>query len=93
MRLTFLYQMYDMEAEATHAPIITEYRDAPAIRAFTAVLANKNTLPGQHPINFVLRKIGAQDEETGIIDGLKNPLTIATGAAWLAQQETLNDGN
>lgn len=78
---TRLYQMYDLTAQATSGPIISEKRDGPAIRAFSAVLANKETLPGQYPDQFELRLVGIQDEETGQIDaGI--PYTVATGRQW-----------
>lgn len=84
MRLTNLYQMYDTLAQSVAGPIIIEKRDAPAIRAFHSVLANKDTLPGQYPDNFELRHVGVQDEETAQLT-VVNPATIATGSAWAEQ--------
>lgn len=86
MRLTNLYQMYDNEAEAVAGPLISEKRDAPAIRMFHSVLANDKTLPGQYPEHFELRKVGEQDEETAQLTATTPPHIVATGAAWLEQQ-------
>lgn len=84
-RPTNLYQMFDTEAQSVAGPIIIEKRDAPAIRAFHAVLANKTTLPGQYPQHFELRYLGTQDEETSRLDAAVVPQTIATGTAWQTQ--------
>lgn len=87
MRLANLYQMYDNLAQSVAGPIIIEKRDAPAIRAFHGVLANKDTLPGQYPDNFELRHIGVQDEETAQLTVMQ-PQTIATGTQWRTERET-----
>lgn len=92
MRLTNLYQMYDLEAQAVAGPIIIEKRDAPAIRAFYSVLQNADTLPGKYPEHFELRKIGEQDEETAQLTTHK-PDCIATGRAWLEQQKITSEGH
>lgn len=78
--------MYDTEAESVAGPIIIEKRDAPAIRAFYAVLANTETLPGKYPEHFQLRHVGTQDEETAEITG-RPPTNVATGTAWLQQKD------
>lgn len=81
MTHTRLYQLYDLTAQAVAGPIMSEKKDGPAIRAFTTVLEDKNTMPGRYPEQFELRLIGTQDEETSQINAL-TPQTIATGAAW-----------
>lgn len=85
MNHTRLYQLYDLTAQAVAGPIVSEKKDAPAIRAFTTVLEDKNTMPGRYPEQFELRLIGTQDEETSQINALV-PQTIATGAAWKEAQ-------
>lgn len=91
MRLTNLYQMYDTEAQSVAGPIIIEKRDAPAIRAFYAVLRNADTLPGKYPEHFELQIVGQQDEETGkITAGVVG--VIATGKAWLEQEKINSEG-
>lgn len=86
MSMIRLYQVYDREAQAGLGIIMSDRRDAPVIRTFNAVLANKETLPGQYPDHFELRLLGTQDEQTSIIEGLNPPQIIATGAAWAAAQ-------
>lgn len=83
MSKTRLYQMYDLTAEAAAGPIVAEKRDGPAIRAFTAVLADPKTLPGQYPEQFALLLLGEQDDQTSQIAAI-TPIPILTGAAWLA---------
>lgn len=83
MSKTRLYQMYDLTAEAAAGPIVSEKRDGPAIRAFTAVLADSKTLPGQYPEHFALMYLGDQEEQTQQITSVI-PVPILTGAAWLA---------
>lgn len=85
MTHTRLYQLYDLTAQAVAGPIMSEKKDGPAIRAFTTVLADKNTMPGRYPEQFELRLIGTQDEESSQINALM-PQTIATGAAWKEAQ-------
>lgn len=86
MSKTRLYQMYDLTAEAAAGPIISEKRDGPAIRAFTAVLADAKTLPGQYPDQFALLFLGEQDETTSHITSI-TPVPILTGAAWAASKK------
>lgn len=99
---TKLYQLYDKTAQATGGPIMAEKHDAVAIRHFTAVLKNTETLPGKYPEHFELWCIGEENEETGLIvpngewadfdTGQKcilprPPRVVLTGAAWKAQDE------
>lgn len=80
-----LYQLYDIEAQSPIGPIITEKRDAPAIRMFHDILNNKDTLPGKYPQHFELRHLADQDDETSALTAFI-PRAIATGAAWLETQ-------
>lgn len=85
MRLTNLYQIFDIEAHKTAGAIFPEYTHAPAIRAFHQLFQQKNTIPADYPEHFVLRQVGTQDEETGEITPIE-PNTVATGAGWIEHQ-------
>lgn len=84
-----LYQLYDLVAENAAGPIMSEKRDGPAIRAFTAVLADPKTLPGQYPDHFALLFLGEQDDQSSEITAIK-PIPVLTGAAWLAAKAGQN---
>lgn len=90
MSKTRLYQMYDLTAEAAAGPIISEKRDGPAIRAFTAVLSDKRTLPGQYPEQFALLLLGEQDDQTSQIVAIV-PVPVLTGAAFVASSQAPDD--
>lgn len=90
MSKTRLYQMYDLTAQAAAGPIILERRDGPAIRSFTAVLADKTTTPGQYPDQFELRLLGEQNDETSMIDPCI-PQAIITGSAIVADMRQAPD--
>lgn len=80
-----LYQLYDVTAERTAGPIITEHGDAPAIRAFHDLLNKGNSLPAEHPDDFILYCIGEQDDNSMEIQSLIQ--VVATGAGWRQQKE------
>lgn len=88
MRLTNLYQIYDIEAQKTAGAIFPEYRDAPAIRAFHQLFQQKHTLPADYPEHFVLQQVGTQDEETGLITPIA-PTIIAKGETWAYNNQPL----
>lgn len=92
MGLTNLYQIYDTCAECAAGPIMSQKKEAPALRDFHAVLGMDNTMPGRYPEQFELRYLGFQDETTGHIDACL-PQIVATGRAWAAlrRDEADND--
>lgn len=81
-RLTTLYQLYDLKAELIGGPIIPHAKEGSAIRAFSELLRNKETTPGQYPADFALISVGTQDEETGLINA-HVPVTVFRGQTWL----------
>lgn len=80
-----LYQVYDASAKIVVGPIMRTHNAVPAIRAFYKALADDKSDLNVAPADFHLIKLGAQDEETGIINS--EVQTVATGAGWLAQQQ------
>ena len=91
MRLTNLYQIYDLKAEAISGPILSCSKDAVAIRHFHDLLGDKRTSVAQYPDDFQLLYLGYQDEETGIIDPVKTLTVVASGREWATQRAELAD--
>lgn len=92
-RMRNLYQLYDLTANTVLGSIIIEKHDGPAVRTFNDVLADRNTMPGQHPQDFILLQIGQQDEDTGDISPLAGGVrTVTTGTAWLELRAEQRDG-
>lgn len=83
-----LFQIYDTVAQQVIGPIIPAPQAAPAVRHFVDLLKDKTTTLAQHPSDYVLLRIGTQDELTGSIDPLLPPVAVLTGAAWAASLET-----
>ena len=51
--------------------------DADAIRSFTSIAMNKDTVIGQHPEHFKLFRIGKYNDSTGNLKG-EGPIHIAS---------------
>lgn len=81
-----LFQLYDLVAEQVVGPIIPCPHQAPAVRHFIDLLKDKNTTVAAHPADYALLYIGMQEETTGVLIPLNNPVAALTGAAWLATQ-------
>lgn len=88
---TGLYQLHDTVAQQTLGVILKEKHRNAAVRDFYSILADKDTLPGQHPKDFELRKVGEQDEATGEITPTVPPETITTGEEWLSKMQQEQD--
>lgn len=86
MRLTNLYQVYDLKAEAISGPILSCSKDAVAIRHFHDLLGDKRTSVAQYPDDFQLLYLGYQDEETGEITPTPNRTVVTTGKGWYDEQ-------
>lgn len=74
--------LYDLKAEFYGNPAIFR-SDADAARSLFDVFANKDTLPGQHPEDFALFRIGTFDNQTGAIVPC-TPVQVTTGMEYLA---------
>src|SRR5690348_14745927 len=78
---TNLYQMFDTRAMQPLGPIFGVRAEGAAIRNFTDVLAQPDTLPGQHPEDFVLLHLGTQNDETGALTPAE-PRPAFHGRTW-----------
>jgi len=76
-----LYQIFDVVSCSVIGSIIQETSDAPAIRLFTDVLADKSSVLSAHPADYNLLCLG-ELFSSGQIVPLDNPETILTGKTW-----------
>lgn len=58
------YSIYDLKALQYHAPWF-QSTDGAAVRMFSEVVNDKNTVFGRHPRDFVLFYIGTYDDQHG----------------------------
>lgn len=86
MRQISLFQIFDIQGQCVAGPIMTAHHEGAAIRNFTDLLKNKETVLGAHPQDFELRFLGYQDEDTGILDGVELPHSVITGQQWQAME-------
>lgn len=84
---TNLYQIFDRVADVVTGPIIVANRDAAAIRIVAEVFAdnNPNNQLAKHPMDYELRKIGEQDQNTGTLTAV-TVANIYSGAQWIREQ-------
>lgn len=61
-----MYTIKDTKSTAYHKPFY-EVSNGIAIRTFTDLANNKDTVIGKHPEDFILYHIGEYDDETGKI--------------------------
>lgn len=78
-----LYQVFDAIAECAYGPIIAAARDAAAIRIFQEAAADERTELHKYPADYILLKLGTQDDSSGTITALPAPLPIYSGIAYV----------
>lgn len=76
-----LYTVFDILANTTVGGIVQEMHDAPAIRAFSDALGNKESILAAHPADYELRYLGEIETDGGMIYPTL-PETIITGKLW-----------
>lgn len=70
------YAVYDRKAEMFSSPFL-EVKDGTAIRAVQDVVINQSDHAfAKHPSDFSLHRLGVFDDETGIIEGQKEPKKV-----------------
>lgn len=74
-----LYVVYDKQTQCVAGPVITVRHQAEAIRAFTALILDKQTVPGQYPLDYVLMFLGQLDDNHPAITGSEY-VTVISGA-------------
>lgn len=58
-----------------------------AVRSFSDVALDPNTMVGRHPEDFDLLHVASIDEGSGEVVPLSPPVVLLTGAAWSAMQQ------
>lgn len=76
-------QCYDIRVEAPHGPIFTARTVGEAERVWNEMV-KRDQVMSEYTEDFVLRRIGDQDEE-GEIQGLA-PAPVVVGRDWLAER-------
>lgn len=74
-----LYVVYDKMTQCVAGPVITVRHQAEAIRAFTSLIMDKQTVPGNYPTDYVLMQVGTLDDAHPSISGAEYVVVI-TGA-------------
>lgn len=64
--IKYIYSVFDNKAELFGNPFVMK-TNGEALRAFKSLVNDKNTMPGQHPGDFVLLNLGKFDDTTGAI--------------------------
>jgi hypothetical protein len=83
-----VFIIHDKVAENFIGQIVVDRHSAPVTRLFHQLLGDKQTQLAQHPQDYALLHIG-YIEDSGRLWPI-DPTVIATGAAWLAAQESSN---
>lgn len=74
----YVYSIYDKVAQVYHNPWV-ESSDNTAVRAFSFVCSDKNTLYGMCPSDFVLYRVGMFNDVSGVFCDCELPDKIADG--------------
>lgn len=87
---TMCFSVFDSKAAVFGTPFFMS-REAAAIRAFSDLANDPNTMVGKHPSDFSLFHIGDFDDDLATFDSVK-PRCLAT-AAGLVRVASLAPGN
>lgn len=74
-----LYVVYDKMTQCVAGPVITVRHHGDAIRAFTSLIMDKQTVPGNYPTDYVLMQVGTLDDSHPRIEGA-DYVVVITGA-------------
>nr|QJB19861.1 MAG: nonstructural protein [Microvirus sp.] len=72
-----LYVVYDKMTQCVAGPVITVRHPAEAIRAFTSLIMDKQTVPGNYPTDYVLMAVGTLDDAHPSISGCEYVIIIS----------------
>lgn len=61
-----MYSFLDEKAKLFSRPFYANH-DGEALRSFSAVVADKESMPGKFPADFTLWRIGVWNDNTGVI--------------------------
>lgn len=77
-----LLSIYDVRAEL-YAPPFTVKSVGEGLRAFSDLCSDKSTMPGRHPGDFKLMRLGEFDDLTGNIISDERPVSLGTGSDYV----------
>lgn len=60
------YTIYDVKSLQYHTPFFA-VADGAAVRTFTDLVNDQNTMVGRHPADYRLYRIGAYDDSSGVL--------------------------
>lgn len=73
-----VYSFFDVKSQAYTRPFYMAH-DGLAHRAFSEVIADKETAPGKYPCDFSLYKVGEFDDVRGGFEPFDKALFLANG--------------
>ena len=82
-----IYGIYAMRDEKVGflAPAL-DATDASAMRSFADAISNRDSLPGLHPADFSLYRVGYYDTDSGHIRGDDVPCFLCSGSDYLVDR-------
>lgn len=83
-----MYSLLDEKSKLFSRPFYSNH-DGEALRSFSTVCCDKESLPGKFPADFTLWKIGEWDDNTGRIDSVK-PVYLAKAIDFIPVVEVKN---
>jgi len=81
-----VYGIYDVKAGEYSRPVFYA-NDAQAIREWSDVCKEKNTMFFKHPGDFVMHCLGTFDTKSGKFEALKQPRHIAAASDFVFEAE------
>lgn len=83
---TKVYSLFDLKAAVYSTPFFMP-NDSMAVRSFSDLVNDKQTMVNRHPEDFILHGIGQFDDEKGVVEGM-SPWVVVTASS-LIQYEPL----
>lgn len=74
-------------------PVMVFTAGPAAIRSFSDLAVDPQTMISRHPEDFDLMQVATIDEGSGEVTPLSPPLVLLTGVAWLAAQKPADAGD
>lgn len=91
--MKLIYAVRDNVASANVGGVYLFPHDTPAVRFFSDVALDPQTMVGRHPKDHSLLQLGTLDEDTCVVVGLDQPRVVLSGEAWLAMHQAAAQSN
>lgn len=76
---TKVFALFDLKAAVYGTPFFMQ-NDAMAIRSFSDLVNDNQTMVNRHPEDFILHGVGQFDDEKGVLEGM-TPWVVATASS------------